>query len=143
MNFRLVSFCALVLAGAAFGQEPDAKSFYELTTAGTSTQVKLGEKGKVVIEITAKPGAHVSADAPLSLKLTGKNAKPEKDSLKLTDSVSRPKPGEEYLNAKFEVPFAVDAVGKASVDAKLKFFICTEKVCSRQEKTFSFPVDVT
>jgi hypothetical protein len=140
---RLVAVCVFAFASAALAQEPDPKSFYELSTAGTSTAVKLGEKGKVVIEITAKAGAHVSADAPLSIKLSGKNAKPEKESLKLGDSVNRPKPGEEYMNARFEVPFAVETVGKANVDAKLKFFICTDKVCSRQEKAFSFPVDVT
>lgn len=140
---RLVAVAALLCANSVFAQDPDPKSFYELSTAGTSTAVKMGEKGKVVIEIIAKPGAHVSADAPLSLKLTGKNAKPEKESLKLADSVNKPKPGEEYLNAKFEVPFAVEAVGKASIEAKIKFFVCTDKICARQEKTFSFPVDVT
>jgi hypothetical protein len=28
------------------------------------------------------------------------------------------------------------------LDAKLTFFICTEKICARQQKTFSIPVEV-
>jgi hypothetical protein len=123
--------------------EPDVASLYEVKTDGSSTEVKGGEKGKVVISITAKNGAHVSDEAPLRIELSSKEAKLEKDKLTLADSLVKKAAGStEYPDPRFEVAFTAPASGKATVDAKMTFFICTEKVCARQTKTLSFPVAV-
>ena len=123
--------------------EPDVVSLYEVKTDGSSTEVKGGEKGKVVISITARNGAHVSDEAPLRIELSSKEAKLEKDKLTLADSLVKKAAGStEYPDPRFEVAFTAPASGKATVDAKMTFFICTEKVCARQTKTLSFPVAV-
>ncbi len=48
---------------AAANDLPDMSKFYDLGTQGSSTQVKAGQQGKLVIEIHAKNGAHVSGRA--------------------------------------------------------------------------------
>src|SRR5262249_5535103 len=127
---------------AALTQAPDVGGLYELDTAGTSQKVKVGEKGKVVIEIRAKSGAHISDEAPLKIELKGTGAKVEKDKLGYKDSVGQKRNGAEYPDPRFEVPFSAASAGKASIEAKMKFFVCTEKVCSPQQKTITLPVDV-
>jgi hypothetical protein len=127
---------------AALAQAPDVSGMYELDTQGTSQKVKVGEKGKLVIEIRAKSGAHISDEAPLKIELKGTGAKVDKDKLVYKDSVGQKRNGAEYADPRFEVPFSSDAKGKASIEAKMKFFVCTEKVCSPQQKTITLPVDV-
>ena len=69
-------------------------------------------------------------------------AKVEKDKLAYKDSIGTKKNGAEYPDPHFEVPFTADAAGKASIEAKMKFFVCTDKVCAPQTKTVTLPVDV-
>jgi hypothetical protein len=130
-------------SSVAAAGEPDVASLYEVKTDGSSTEVKGGEKGKVVISIIAKNGAHVSDEAPLRIELSSKDATLEKEKLTLADSLVKKAPGSsEYPDPRFEVAFTAPASGKATVDAKMTFFICTEKVCARQTKTLSFPVAI-
>lgn len=119
--------------------EPDVSSLYEVRTDGTSTTLKAGEQGKVVISIAAKNGAHVSDEAPLKIELSSKDAKLEKSKLTLADSVVRRAEGSSaFIDPRFEVPFTTAT--KTAIDAKLTFFICTEKICARQTRTLSLPV---
>lgn len=132
-----------LIASAAYAADPDVTSLYEVRTDGTSTALKAGEKGKVVILIKAKNGAHVSDEAPLRIELSSKDAKLDKEKVTLADSLVKKAEGStEYPDPKFEVGFTPASAGKASVDAKMTFFICTEKVCARQTKNLSFPVTV-
>jgi hypothetical protein len=133
---------AIFLVAACLSQAPDMSGMYDLDTNGSSKQVKVGEKGKLVIEIHAKSGAHISDEAPLKIELKGTGAKVEKDKLGYKDSVGQKHDGAEYPDPRFEVPFSADSKGKASIEAKMKFFVCTEKVCSPQQKTITLPVDV-
>jgi hypothetical protein len=131
-----------ILMLAVLAQAPDVTSLYDLDTAGTSQKVKAGEKGKLVIEIRAKSGAHISNEAPLKIELKGTGATPEKDKLVYQDSIGQKRNGAEYPDPRFEVPFTAPSAGKASIEAKMKFFVCTEKVCQPQQKTITLPVDV-
>jgi hypothetical protein len=131
-----------LLSAACFAQAPDVAALYDVSTEGSSQTVKAGEKGKLVIEFKTKPGSHISGDAPLKIELSGKVAKLEKDKLTAADSVSKKAEGKEYVDPRFEVPFTVATAGKTTVDAKMTFFICTDKVCARQQKTLSVPVEV-
>lgn len=133
---------ALAWAAPALAEDVDPTSLYEVTTEGTSTQVKAGEKGLFVLSIKTKPGAHVSEEAPLKLELKGTQVTPQKQKLGREDSVGKKAAGQEYPEPRFEVPFTAAAAGKGTVDAKLTFFICTEKICARQQKTLSLPVEV-
>lgn len=136
MMRTLMSVLMLVAALPAWA-ETDLASFYEVTTEGTSTKLKAGETGKVIIAIKSKNGAHVSDEAPLKIELSSKQSKLGKEKLTLADSLNAKKE-----DPRFEVPFTPTAHGSSSVEAKLTFFICTEKLCSRQVKNLSFPVEV-
>ncbi|MBE2249262.1 MAG: hypothetical protein IAE78_06910 [Myxococcus sp.] len=142
MNMRRVLMLVVSMAAAgAYAADPDVASLYEVRTDGTSSAVKAGEKGKVVIEIKAKNGAHVSDEAPLRIELSSKDSKLDKEKLTLADSLTKKAEGSAaYPDPRFEVGFTAAAPGKATVDAKMTFFICTEKVCARQTKSLSFPV---
>lgn len=137
----LAAVCSALVASACFAQAPDVAGLYEVTSEGSSQKVKAGEKGKLVIAIHTKPGSYISTEAPMKIELTAKDAKLEKQKLTLADSVSKKEAGKDHVDPKFEVPFVVEAAGKASLDAKLTFFLCTEKVCARQQKTLSVPVE--
>ncbi len=133
---------ALAWAAPAFADDVDPTTLYEVTTEGTSTQVKAGEKGVFVLSVKTKPGAHVSEEAPLKLEVKGSQVTPAKEKLGREDSVAKKAAGQEFVDPRFEVPFTTAAAGKGTVDAKLLFFICTEKICARQQKTVSLPVEV-
>lgn len=133
----------MMMAAVARAADPDVSSLYEVRTDGSSTSLKSGEKGKVVIEIKAKNGAHVSDEAPLRIELSSKDAKLDKEKVTLADSLVKKVEGsKEYPDPKFEVGFTPSGQGKANVEAKMTFFICTEKICARQTKTLAFPVTV-
>ena len=134
---RTLMSVLMLLAAVPAWAETDVASFYEVTTDGTSTKLKAGETGKVMIAIKAKNGAHVSDEAPLKIELSSAQAKLSKDKLTLADSVAGKKE-----DPRFEVPFTPTAHGNGTVEAKMTFFICTEKQCARQVKTLSFPVEV-
>lgn len=133
---------AMTLLTAVLAQAPDVAGLYDLTTEGTTLKVKAGEKGKLVLDIRAKSGAHISDEAPLKIDLKATGAKVEKDKLGYKDSIGVRKDGVEYPDPHFEVPFTAPTAGKASIEAKMKFFVCTEKVCAPQTKTVTVPVDV-
>ncbi len=140
---NVVALCgALLVGGAVRAQDVDPAALYDLSTDGSSQKLKLGEKGSFVLSIKPKAGAHVSTEAPLKLELKGTALKPEKEKLTLSDSVGKKQPGSDYAEPRFEVPFAATAAGKTSLEAKLVFFICTDKLCARQQKAVSVPVDV-
>jgi hypothetical protein len=145
---------ALILAGAlALGlsaaearsdQAPpvDPTTLYELNTQGTSHKLRSGGKGTLVIALKTKNGSHVSGEAPFKIEVVGKGVQPEKEKLALADAVSKKPVSDGVMDPRFEVPLTAASPGKAQVDAKLTFFICTEKICARQQKTLSVPIEV-
>lgn len=143
---RLAPLAALWVAfawtQARAADEVDPSSLYEISTEGTSAKVKAGEKGVFVLAIKSKAGAHVSDEAPLKLQVKGTQLTPAKEQLGREDSVAKKAEGQSFVDPRFEVPFTAAVSGKGAVDAKLTFFICTEKICARQQKTVSIPVEV-
>ncbi|HEX4802115.1 MAG TPA: hypothetical protein VFV14_01310 [Myxococcaceae bacterium] len=134
-----------VVAGSALAQrgEPvDPRTLYEITTPGSAQKVKAGSKGTVVVTIKTKNGSHVSGEAPFKLEVSGKGVKPEKERLSLADAVDKRSVDNGVADPRFEIAFLAPSPGHGEVDAKLTFFICTEKICARQQKTVSIPVDV-
>jgi hypothetical protein len=123
--------------------ETDVKALYEVTTEGSSTAVKAGERGTVVIAFKTKGAAHVSDEAPLKIELSGRDVKLDKAKLTLADSTAKKEEGgKSPPDPRFEVGFTSAAKGRATVEAKLTFFICTDTICARQTKSLSIPVDV-
>lgn len=139
---RLAGLAILFGASCALAQDVDPKSLYDLSSEGTTANVKPGGKGTLVLSISPKSGAHVSDEAPLKIELTGKNLKLDKAKLGREDSVAKKQDGAQYVAPRFEVPFTGDVAGSGSVDVKATFFICTDKICARQQKTLSVPVSV-
>ena len=131
----LVAFVASGLLSERARAE-DPASLYALAFDATGTVAK-GAQGKVSVRITPAKGAHVNADAPTSLSLKApaglavSKAKADKADMKFTGLV-----------AGFEVPFTAVASGAATIEAKLKFYICTDQTCTPQERTVSLAVNV-
>lgn len=134
-----------VVAGIAFaqqGEQVDPRTLYEITSPTSAQRVKAGSKGSVAVAIKTKNGSHVSGEAPFKLEVSGKGVKPEKERLSLADAVDKRPVDNGVADPRWEIAFLAPSPGHGEVDAKLTFFICTEKICARQQKTVSIPVDV-
>jgi hypothetical protein len=132
----------VLLAPSAWAADPDPTSLYVVTTEGSSTVLKPGKPGTLVLSIRTSAGAHISEDAPLKLTLTGSGGvEPAKASLGRSDAKTVRKP-DGAADPRFEVPLTAVSKGQGVVEAKLTFFVCTETLCSRQQKTLSVPVTV-
>jgi len=139
---RPLPLLVLLLTTAAWGADPDPSTLYSLTTDGSSTVMKAGQPGTFVLSIRPASGAHISADAPLKLVLSGSGGvQPGKSQLGRADAKSIAQ-GAGPADTRFEVPLSASAKGKGGVEAKLTFFVCTDTLCSRQQKTVSLPVTV-
>ncbi len=141
--FRNAALMTALVAGGAYAAaaDIDPATLYTLSTEGSTATIKAGEKGKFVLLIQPKPGAHVSEDAPLKLELSGSGAEPEKKKLTLADSLSKKAAGQKYVDPRFEIPFTVASGTKeAQVTGKLTFFICTDQICARQQKDIKLDV---
>jgi hypothetical protein len=137
----LVLGSSLLVASLALAAEVDPTTLYKITTDGTSAKVPAGKKGTLVLEIQSLKGAHVSDEAPLRIQLSGTGSvSPEKTQLVYGDSVRKPSASVKYPDPRFEVPLAVQGKGPGTVEAKMVFFVCTEQLCLRQQKTLSVPV---
>src|ERR1700716_3044832 len=128
----------MILAGASFSigspvfaQPEDPGTLYGGTTQASAQKVKGGGKGTVVLFLKTKDGSHVSTEAPFKIEVTGKGLKPEKDRLTLADAVAKKPVPEGVAAPRFEIPFLATSAGQGAVEAKLTFFICTEKICAR------------
>ena len=141
-GWGVAAVIAFTACSAAMAKDVDPSTLYEVTTRGSTEKLKPGQTGSFVLQITPKAGAHVSDEAPLRLELKGQNVKVEKTKLTLGDSVAKKADGQKYQNPRFEVPVRAEAAGKGSVDGKLIFFICTETLCARQQKTLSVPIEI-
>lgn len=117
-----------------------AGDLYSLSTADSSSQVKAGERGRVVIAFSLAEGAHVSDEAPLKISLSGAQVTLDKATLTLADSTTSRKEGQGAA-PRFEVPF-VAARGASAIEARLSFFVCTATQCVRQTRTLTIPLEV-
>jgi len=140
---RFLVLSSSLVASLALAAEVDPTTLYKVTTDGTSAKVPPGKKGTLVLEIQSLKGAHVSDEAPLKIQLSGTGTvTPEKTQLLYADSVRKPSSSVKYPDPRFEVPLATQGKGPGTVEAKMVFFVCTDQLCLRQQKTLSVPVAV-
>ena len=117
LHLRRITSLAAALVAIASTQvlaegQVDPATLYEVSTEGTSTQVKAGEQGVFVLSIKSKAGAHVSDEAPLKLELKGgTQLAPAQEKLALKDSVAKKAAGQQFVDPRFEVPFKATAAG--------------------------------
>jgi len=138
----LAGLVALACRGVAAADEPETAGLYEIKTDGSSQQVKEGGKGMLVLAIHPRGGAHISDEAPLKVELSGDKVRPDKEKLSRMDAVGKPQGGQPFPEPRFEVPFTAQTAGTGTLNAKVTFFVCSEKVCARQQKTVSLTVAV-
>jgi hypothetical protein len=142
MHSRFLALLLLAAAPAAWAADPDPASLYVVTTEGSTTSLKAGKPGTFVLAIRTVAGAHISEEAPMKLTLSGSGGvEPAKALLSRSDAKSVPKP-DGAVDPRFEIPLTAASKGQGAVEAKLTFFVCTETLCARQQRTLSLPVTV-
>jgi hypothetical protein len=131
----LLAIACLVPAARA-ETPPESSPLYDVRFEATRSLEK-GAKGTVMARIVPRAGAHLSEEAPVSLGLVAPDAialaksKATKADVKFKDG-----------GGTIEVPFTAVQTGSTKIDARLKFYICTDRTCAQQEKTASLPVTV-
>ena len=127
---------AFALAGLLLAA-PDVSGTYRVETSKT-LKVKKGETAHAKVEVVPRADAHVSPDAPISLALTaGPSLKLAKDKLGRSDARETKAKG-----VAFEIPFTAAAAGSDELKGTLSFFICTEKLCEKQQREIAVNVEV-
>ena len=127
---------ALALAGLLLAA-PDVSGTYRIETS-KGLKVKPGETAHAKVEVVPRADAHVSPDAPITLSLTsGPAVKLAKEKLGRPDAKETKAKG-----VAFDVPFTAAAAGKDELKGTLSFFICTEKLCEKQNKQIAMAVEV-
>jgi uncharacterized protein YfaS (alpha-2-macroglobulin family) len=131
----LVVVVALSCSRPSFAEE-EASKLYDLVAQAPAKLAK-GDKGSVSVKITTKGEGTLHSDTPYKLTLTApKNVALSKDKLTTADMKLAER------TASFDVPFTASEAGDGKIEGRLTFFVCTEKLCSRQERSVSMPVSV-
>jgi len=136
---RIAALALVLLAAGPVHADPaaDAAGSYRLETAGTTTELKAGERGKFVVAIVPAEKIHVHPQAPLRIVVESAGLSLEKRSLGHKDAVDPSAEG-----PRFEVPFTAPAAGRHAVEAKLDFFVCSDAWCVKQARVVTVPVTV-
>lgn len=123
---------------------PRPQELYTLSFAGSSSTLKVGERGKVVVRIEPRyAGAHVTApaEAPLRITYAAPHVAPDAAELRVVQPVGNATQGIERPT--FEMPVVARTAASAVVTAEVTFNICLEdKLCARQQRQLSIPIDV-
>jgi hypothetical protein len=136
----LSTVAALALAPAArAAPDPgaEAATSYRIETTGTTTSVKAGAKGTLVIAIVPAEKIHVHPQAPLRITLESPGLTLEKTTLGHKDAVDPKADG-----PRFEVPFVAARAGRQEARAKVDFFVCSDRWCVKQTRDLTVAVDV-
>lgn len=139
MNVAGAAAIAITIVAATVASAQSAKGLYEISTEGTTKSLAAGTRGKIALEFKLVEGAHLSDDAPMKLEFVGTGLQLDAAKLGRKDG----KPGSRANDVRFELGFTPKTRGAAKVDAKLVFFVCTDKACLRETSVMSFDVDVT
>lgn len=140
-TFAATLVCALSL-GPACRAGPDdaalAASSYTLDVPTAPIKVKKGEAGSARFAVVPKAGAHVSPDAPVTIKLSSGPAL-ELPKVKLVRTDTQPTDAQ---GMEVALPFTAKATGTEQLKADVTFYICVKDLCARQQKSLSFAVAI-
>jgi hypothetical protein len=144
MSRIAIALAALALAAAAPARAAggaDAASTYRIVTDGSTSALKRGEKGKVVVAVEPlEKGVHVNREFPLKYRVSATAGLAlAKTELSRADAVD---PGAE--NPRFEIPVSATATaaGAQQVTVQMRFAICSDTWCVPQQRTVTVAVDV-
>jgi hypothetical protein len=123
--------CILAALGLGQSEAKPAKGLYEVKTTVTPMPVAVGQPAKVLVRFQLAPEAHISQDAPLTLKFEGP------DGLSFERSVLH------YADAKepgVPAPSFEDAVrsqhaGDQEFRVVMSFYVCTATLCNHEKET--------
>ena len=111
---------------------------YSIDTSASSTEVKVGERGQLVIAIVASKGRELHQQAPLSVSLRAPaGIVLDKAKLGRADATKASKD-----RVELRVGFSAKSAGDQNIDASASFFVCTEKWCQRASENISVTIHV-
>lgn len=140
-NFAWMILTTLLLSSALAFAEDGVKgrgTDYNIDTSASSTAIKVGERGKLVIAILPINGREIHKQAPLSIALRAP-AGVVLDKAKLGRG-DVTKDSKERLE--LSVNFSAKSAGDQNVEATASFFICTEKWCQRATENITVTIHV-
>jgi hypothetical protein len=133
------ALCALAAPAVAADPGAEADRAYALDTTASTTSVKAGQPGKLVVVIRpTAAGWHVHPQAPLKIRFEAPAAlKLGKSELGRHDAVDA-----QAGAPRFETAFVASAPGAQQAKANVDFFICSDQACVKQTRTVPIPVTV-
>jgi hypothetical protein len=130
----LLAAAPLALAEAV----ADAARSYRIETTGTTQDLRVGQKGTLVLSIVPIEKIHVDPRAPLKVTLEATpGVRLERTSLGKGDPVDPEADGR-----RFEVPFVAEKAGRHQAKAKLDFYVCSDQWCVKQVRDVTVSLDV-
>lgn len=129
-------------ASSARAAETDPSTLYRLTTSPSPLVLRAGGEGTLVLELTPLEGAYLSPRTPFSLELKGQGLRVPNTALRLSEAKQGPASTPPQAAARFELPLRAEKAGEGTLTATMTFFICTETLCERQERTLKVPVSI-
>jgi len=130
-----------IVAAPVRAADPGAEAAraYMVETGASTSAVKVGEPGKLVVVIKPiAPGWHVHPQAPLKIRFDAPAAlKLDKVELSRRDVVDA-----KAAEPRFETGFVASQAGAQDAKASVDFFICSDTACVKQVKNVSIPVTV-
>jgi hypothetical protein len=137
---RTLAAAALLAAASLALAEPeaDAAKSYRIETTGTTQDLRVGQRGTLVLSIVPVEKIHVDPRAPLKVTLEATpGVKLERTSLGKGDPVDPKADGR-----RFEVPFVAEKAGRHQAKAKLDFYVCSDQWCVKQVRDVTVSLDV-
>lgn len=127
----LAAFSCSTAARAQHGRE-----LYRLEVAASAVTLAPAEVARVSFGILAKPGAQVSAEAPLRLSLRPVNLRASRTELTRADGRA------EGRALRLALSVTGGRPGPARLEARLVFFVCTARRCVRQSRELTLPFTI-
>ena len=139
-QIKLIALALSMMAGSAFAQEAGKGRGvdYNIDTSATTSTVKVGQRGTLVLAILAGKDRKVHKQAPLSISLRAP-AGVVLDKAKLGRADVRK---DDDTRVELAVGFEAKSAGEQAVEADASFFICTDKWCQRMSEQVSVTIKV-
>ena len=102
-------------------------ALYTVKATLAATEVKVGEPATLEVKFDVAKDAHISDEAPLSIKLSGEGVSFEKAVLHYGDSEKPAAAGPRFKDA-----VTAKAPGTHTVELEMSFYVCTAEMCNRE-----------
>ena len=99
---------------------------YTVKAKLAAAEVKVGEAATLEVKFDVAKDAHISDEAPLSIKLTGDGVSFEKPVLHYADAQKPAAAGPTFKEA-----VTASAPGTHTVELEMSFYVCTAELCNK------------